>query len=166
MPPVTEHRDPVGNLEHFRQAVADIDHTDAAMLARQHGSVEGLDLLWAESGGGLVEEQHLRFGDERLGHLEQLTLGHRERTDRGVREQLEVEVEVGENPSSPLLPVPVGRTPIAGGVVEVVLDWLGVDRRAVLVGHRQAELARQRGRVVGQRPAPDPHGAPIGVDET
>ena len=144
MPPVTKHGDPVGDLEHFRQPMADVDHTDAATLARQHGSVEGLDLLWAEGGGGLVEEQHLGFGHERLGHLEQLALGHRERAHRGVREQLEVEVEVGEDLARPLLPVPVARASLPGGVVEVVLHRLGVDRRAVLVGHRQAELARQR----------------------
>ena len=144
MPPVTEHRDPVGDLEHFGQPMADVDHTDAAVLARHDGPVEGLDLFGAERGGGLVEEQHLGLGHERLGHLEQLALGHGERAHRGVGEQLEVEVEVGEDLARPLLPAPVARAPLAGRVVEVVLHRLGVDGRAVLVGHRQAELAGQR----------------------
>ena len=90
--------------------MADVDHTDTALLARQHRSVEGLDLVGAERGGGLVEEQHLGFGDERFGDLEQLALRHRERAHRGVREQLEVEVEVGENLACPPLPAPVART--------------------------------------------------------
>ena len=39
---VAEHRDPVCDLEHFGQPMADVDHTDAAPLARQDGAVERL----------------------------------------------------------------------------------------------------------------------------
>ena len=39
---VAKHGDPVCDLEHFGQPMADVDHTDAAPLARQDGAVERL----------------------------------------------------------------------------------------------------------------------------
>ena len=111
MLPVAEHRDPVGNLEHFGQPMADVDHTDTAPLARHDGAVERVDLIGAERCRGLVEEQDLGLVHECLGHLEQLALGHREGRHRGIGKQLQVEVELGEHLARPLLAAPVGRAP-------------------------------------------------------
>ena len=147
MSPVTEHRDPVGDLEHFRQPMADVDHTDAANLCTPGPSGgESRPRRDRARGGGLVEKEHFRFRHERFGHLEQLALRHRERAHRGIREQLEVQVEIREDPARPLLPAPIRRPSLSGDGIEVVLHGFGMNGRAVLVGHRQAELAGQRWR--------------------
>jgi hypothetical protein len=56
--------------------------------------VQGLHLVGVEGRGGLVEEEHLRLGDEGLGHLEELPVGQRQEPGRYVGEQLEIEVEL------------------------------------------------------------------------
>ena len=74
---------------------------------------------------------------------------------RGVGEQLEVQVELRQHPSRPSLPPPVRRPLVGRGrQVEVVLDRLRQDQRRVLVGHRQAQLARLRGGVAPEASRP------------
>ena len=166
VPAVAKDRDAVGDLEHLRQAMAHVHHADAATPAGGDGPMQRLHLVRSQGGGRLVEQQHLRVGDERLGHLEELAVGQGEGPRRGVREQLEVEVELGQELPRPLLPPPERRSLVLGRrQVEVVLHRLGQDQRGVLVGHRQAQLPGQRRGIPAKGFAPDPDRAQIGVDE-
>ena len=99
--PVAQDGDAIGDLEDLGQTMADVHHPDATPPARGHRSVQRVDLVRPEGGGGLVEQQHQRIGDERLRHLEELTVREAEGPRRGVREELEVEVELREEPSAP-----------------------------------------------------------------
>ena len=76
---VAKHRDAIGDREHLGQAVADVEDADARPRLLEHEGVEALDVLRPERRGGLVEEQHLRPGQQGLGDLEELPLGERER---------------------------------------------------------------------------------------
>ena len=163
---VAQDGDPVGDLEDLGETMAHVDHTYAAPPAGGDGAVERLDLVRPESGGGLVEEQHLGVGDQRLGHLEELSLGEREKPRGRIREELEIQVELPQEPARPLLPPPERRPLVGwGGQVEVVLDRLGQDQRGVLVGHGKAKLACQCRRVGPQELAPDADRPRVGLDE-
>ena len=141
VPAVAKDRDPIGDLEHLRQAMTHVHHTDAAIPAGGDGPMQGRHLVRSQRRRGLVEQQHLRVGDERLGDLEELAVGQAEEPSQSVREQLEVEVELGQELPRPLLPPPVPRSLGFGCRQEqVVLHGFGQDQRGVLVGHRQAEL--------------------------
>ena len=76
---VAEHGDPVGDAEDLRQSVADVDDADAGAALLEHERMEALDVVRPERGRRLVEEQHLRLGEERLDDLEELPLDERER---------------------------------------------------------------------------------------
>ena len=146
--------------------MADVDHTHAAAPASGDRPMKRIDLVGAQGRGGLVEEQHLRVGNERLRDLEELTVGEGEGPRRGVGEELEVEVELREEPARPLLPPPVRRALVRRGrQVEVVLHRLGQDQRGVLVRHRQAQLPGVRRGIPTKGFAPDPDRAQIGVNE-
>ena len=146
--------------------MAHVHHTDATTAAAGDGAVQGVHLVRPEGRGRLIEQQHLRIHDERLRHLEQLAVGQGEGTRRSVREQLEVEVELGQQLPRPPLPLPEPRSPILGRrQEEVVLHGFGQDQRGVLVRHGEAELPGLRRGIPAKGFAPDPDGAQIGVDE-
>ena len=98
--------------EHLGQAMAHVDDAHAGASGRRRRSMERLHLVRSQGRGRLVEQQHLRVGDERLGHLEELAVREGEGARRGVGEQLEVEVELGKDLARPPLPPPVRRAPI------------------------------------------------------
>ena len=79
---VAENGDPIGDAEHLGQPVADVDDADAGAALLEHERVEPLDVLRPERGRRLVEEQHLRLGEQRLDDLEELSLGERQRPRR------------------------------------------------------------------------------------
>jgi hypothetical protein len=57
---VTEHRDTVGDGEHFGKTMAHVHDADALPRLLEHERVELLHLVRPERGRRLVEEQHLR----------------------------------------------------------------------------------------------------------
>ena len=75
---VAKHGDPVGDSEHLRQSVADVDDPDASPALVEHQRMEPLDILRPERGRRLVEEEHLRPGEQDLDDLEELPLGERQ----------------------------------------------------------------------------------------
>ena len=79
---VTQDGDPVGDAEHLRQSMADVDDADPGAALLEHERVEALHLLGPEGRRRLVQEQDLRPGEQRLDHLEQLPLGQRQRAMR------------------------------------------------------------------------------------
>ena len=62
---VAKDADAIGDPEHLRQPVADVDDADAGPAPLAHERVELLDLLGSERRRRLVEEEHLRFGQQR-----------------------------------------------------------------------------------------------------
>ena len=97
--------------------------------------------LRTERGRGLVQQEHLRLGEEGLDHLDQLSLRQRETSSKHAGRDVQLElVELG---GRPLLHVPVGGLALRRhGEVEVLghghLQNLGVG----LVGHAQTETDR------------------------
>ena len=63
---VAKDRDPVGDAEHLRQPMADVDDADSCAALLEHQRVQPLDILRPERGRRLVEEQHLRPGEQAL----------------------------------------------------------------------------------------------------
>ena len=72
---VAEHREAVRDREHLGKAVADVDDADSCPHLLEHECVEALDVLRPERRGGLVEEQHLRPGQQGFRDLQELSLG-------------------------------------------------------------------------------------------
>ncbi len=89
---VLEHRDPVGDREDLFQPVGNEDHghTPVAQLA-QRGEEE-LNLALVEGGGGFVQNEELRLGDDRLGELDKLPLGERKLSCLGLWIDLDSEI--------------------------------------------------------------------------
>ena len=79
---VAQHGDAIGDREHLGQAVADVEDADARLRLLVHKVVEVLDGLGPERRRRLVEQQHLRPGQQCLGDLEELPVGERERAGR------------------------------------------------------------------------------------
>ena len=76
---VPENADPIGDAEDLGQSVADVDDPDAGAAPFVNERVQMIDVLGAEGRRRLVEEQHLRLGEQRLDDLEELSLRERER---------------------------------------------------------------------------------------
>ena len=89
---VAENADPVGDAEDLGQAVADVDDPDAGAAPLVNERVQTVDVLRPEGRRRLVEEQHLRLGEQRLDDLEELPLRQRERPGRRGRRDAEVEL--------------------------------------------------------------------------
>lgn len=129
--------------------------------------MQGFDLIGSECRRRLVEKQDPGLGDQRLRHLEQLPLGQGEEAGRSVGKQFDIQIELGENLPRPLLSAPVARPGLGGrGVVEVVLDRLGKDRRAILIRDGEPETLGQGRRVAAQQLASDLHRAQIWLHES
>ncbi len=79
---VPEHRDPVRDLEHLLQAMADVDagHAGGLELEQQAHEARGVGL--GEGGGGLVQDEDPRLLGQRLADLHQLLLADAELLDR------------------------------------------------------------------------------------
>ena len=70
--PAPQHRDPVGDLEHLVQLVADEDDRRAALLQALDDSEQLARLLRRQHGGRLVEDQDVGAAVERLQDLDAL----------------------------------------------------------------------------------------------
>ena len=77
---VAQDRDSVGDAQDLRQPVAHVHDPDARTAPLDDEGVEALDVLQPERRRRLVEEQHLRLGEQRLDDLEELPLRERERS--------------------------------------------------------------------------------------
>ena len=109
---VAEHGDPIGDAEHLRQPVADVDDADAGPAPLGTERVQPVDVLRPERRRRLVEEQHLRLGEQGLDDLEELPLGERQRP-RG-RRRRDVERELVEPVGRPPLHASVRRSQVGG----------------------------------------------------
>ncbi len=127
---VAENADPVGDAEDLGQPVADVDDPDAGAAPLVNQRVETVDVLRPEGRRRLVEEQHLRLGEQCLDDLEELSLRERQRP-RG-RGRRDVEVELGQ---------PVGRPSVHASVRR---SEVGRCREVEVLGHRQVQHVRVR----------------------
>ena len=73
---VAQDRHGVPDLEDLAQAVGDVDHRDVLPLQLLDDGEQAVDLLLRQGGRGLVHDDQLRFGGDRLGDLDDLLLGH------------------------------------------------------------------------------------------
>ena len=97
---VAEHGDPIGDLEDLGKPVADVHDADATLPAGGDRAVERFDLVRAERGGRLVEEQ--TFGSvTRALATSKSWRSASVRIPPGIREQLQVEVELAEQLVAP-----------------------------------------------------------------
>ena len=62
---VAKDGDPVGDAEHLGQSMADVDDADPGPALLEDERVEPLDVLRPERRRRLVEEEHLRPGEQR-----------------------------------------------------------------------------------------------------
>ena len=76
---VAEDRDAVGDAEHLRQAMADVDDADPCPALLEHERVEAFHVIRSEGRRRLVEQEHLRLRKQSLDDLEQLPLRKRQR---------------------------------------------------------------------------------------
>ena len=92
---VLEHRDPVGDREDLLQPVRDEHHRHTPIAQRAQRGEEELDLALVQGGGGFVQNEELRLGDECLGELDQLSLGERKLSCMGAG--IDIDPEIGED---------------------------------------------------------------------
>ena len=141
---VAEDANAVGDAEHLRQPVADVDDADPGPAALEDKCVEALDVLRSERRRRLVQEEDLRVGEQRLDDLEELPLGERQRPHRSGR--WNVELKLREPLGRPLLHPPVRRLQVTRHREAEVLRHREIeDVRVGLVGHPEAELPRLGG---------------------
>ena len=74
---VDQHRNAVGEREHQIHVVLDQEHGDVARQGRHRGE-DIVALAFGNAGGGLVQQQHARFGGNRDRDLEQALLAVRQ----------------------------------------------------------------------------------------
>src|SRR5262249_49408075 len=98
-PAIAEDRDPVRDREDLLEPVRDVDARDAALAEVTENVEEDLDLLIAQRGGRLVEDQHARVLGEGFHDLDELLLADAQVTDAGLR--VEVELEAPEELARP-----------------------------------------------------------------
>ena len=106
---VAQHRDPLGDLDHLFQPVADEDDGDALRLQPADGREQELDLVAGQRGGRLVHEQDAGVGGEAAADRDDLALRHGQRPDAGVERK--VGVEPGERRLRRRAHRPPGRRP-------------------------------------------------------
>ncbi len=82
---VAQHRDPLGDLDHLLQPVADEDDGDALRLQPADRREQQLDLVAGQRGGRLVHEEDAGVGGEAAADRDDLALRHGQRSRRGRR---------------------------------------------------------------------------------
>ena len=146
MDAVAQDRDPVGELENFRQAVADIDHPGA------HGGELADDLgelahtFDIQRRGRLVQEQHLGVGHQRLDDLDELAVRRGEVADQ--RGDGNAETHAADLRFGPGHDVLEFDRAARRAEIEVLRDGQLAHQGIVLIDGRQAE-ARSEARVGG-----------------
>ena len=139
-PAAPDDRDPVGDLEHLVQLVAD-EHDAVALAGEPSQDREDLvGLLGRQHGRGLVEDEDPGVAVERLEDLDPLLPADRQRADLGLGVDLEAE------PPAELDDPPVGLVPVEEEAVghrllaeeDVLGDGQDRDQHEVLVDHADA----------------------------
>ena len=156
-----DDRDPVGDLEHLVQLVADEDDRVALRGEAPEDFEDLLCLLWRQHGGRLVEDQNPGIAVERLEDLDPLLPADRQRAD------LDLGVDVEPEPLAELDDPAMGLVPIEEDRIghrlltkeDVVGDGEDRNQHEMLVDH--ADPARDR---IGR--AADRDGAPVERDLT
>ena len=161
---VAKNADPISDAEDLRQAVADVDDPDARSAPLVNECMQAVDVFRPESCRRLVEEQHLRLGEENLDDLEELSLCERESPGR--RRWREPEVELGQPVGSPAVHAPVRRSEVGRGREEQVLGHRQVQHvRVRLICDAESELSALGGRHASALGLPDHDGPLIGSEE-
>ncbi len=161
---VTENADAIGDPEDFRQSVADVDDSDSGAAPLVHERVQPVDVLGAESGRRLVEQEHLRSGKQRLDDLEELSLGERERACGSGRG--DVEVELGQPLGRPCAHASVRRSQLGRcREIEILRHRQVHDVRVRLVRHAESESPALGGRDAPALRIADDDGAFVGCEK-
>ena len=161
---VAQHGDPVGDPEHLRQAMADIDDADAGPASLEHERVQLRHLLRPERGRRLVEQKDLRPREQRLHHLEQLTLCERQRPGRD--RHRDVDLELRDLLRRPLVHAPERRLLRPGhGEIEVLGNRQVEEVRERLIRDAETEPPGRGGRVTSPQAAGDLDDALVGGEE-
>ena len=82
---VAQHADAVGEIVNLAHAVADVDDGQPVVAQLSDQREQFLGLARRERGGRLVHHQDARAGMQGARDLDQLPLGHRQRTNEGAR---------------------------------------------------------------------------------
>ena len=85
---VAEHGHAIGDAEHLRQAVRDVDDASAFAGEPLDDGKHALDLAVGERRGRLVEDEDARVADEQPRNLHELHLGDAQPLDRGARVEM------------------------------------------------------------------------------
>ena len=154
---VAHHRDPLGDLDHLVEPVADEDDGDAVGLQPLDDAEQPVDLGAGQRGGGLVHEQQPRVGGEAAADRDDLALGDRQGGDRRVERRGGSRAAPSTSPRDPPHRGPAHR-PQRRAERAVDGDVLGDrqirEQRQVLEDHLDAErlglgrVERQRRRAV------------------
>ena len=81
---VAQNRGTVAEVENLAKAVRDVDDGDAFAAKAPEDGKEAVGLSLRECRGWFVEDEHCRIVRQRLGDLDQLPLGKRQRAERGL----------------------------------------------------------------------------------
>jgi hypothetical protein len=81
---VTQYRRPVGEIEHLGQPVGNVHQSMPCVAKLSQDSKKLLQLVHAQTGGRLVEDDHFGVDCERAREFDDLLLRHAEPTGRGV----------------------------------------------------------------------------------
>ena len=120
VPAVAEHRDPIAELEHLVQAMADEEDGDTVGGQTPHLTEEALDLVRRQRRRRLVHDQHAHVAGHRLGDLDGL-LGADGQLRRH-RSRIEVDLQLAQDRRRPPVHVtPADEPAAAGGAHEDVL---------------------------------------------
>ena len=118
-------------LEDLHHAVRDVDDRDAARGELAHDPEQHLRLALGQRGGRLVEDQDAAIERQRLGDLDQLLAGDRERPDQDAPGR-----------SGSAAPAPRGRAASSAAIVHEPFP-AGVDlRHEDVLGHRDVRAER------------------------
>ncbi len=96
VPPVAEHRDPIGYGEELLQPMCDEEDGHARLLQAAYLTEQAIDLVGGERRGRLVHDQNPHVERNRLGDLDCLLAGDGE--SGGGEARVDLDVELGEDP--------------------------------------------------------------------
>ena len=159
--PVLQDGDDVHQVDHLVQPMRDVEDGPPLIAQAAEQGVQPGDLLDAQRGGGLVEDDHGRVGRQRLGDLDQLLVGDGERPH--LRRAVEAHVHGRQHAPRVLAhAAPVDLAPAAQGQPpqeHVLGHRQGGDERELLEhggdpGPARGDGVGQRHRLAGPQDAP------------
>ena len=152
---VAQHGDPIGQGENFLQPVRNVDDTHAAGAQLPHHGKQPLLFAIGQRGGGLVHDDDARAGTDGAGDFDQLLLGHRKRTNLGVRG--DGGTDAGEQLFGALAARPPVNPPCGPGGLQpepdIFRDREVGEKRGLLVDTCDAQLLGEGRRQSVQRPS-------------